>query len=43
MSEEQTVADIATILTKKNRDIAGRLMGCHTLKDILEKVCQTVR
>ena len=43
MSEEQTVADFATILTKKNKDLAGKLMGCHTLRDILEKFSRTFR
>lgn len=33
MSEEQSVADLAAILTRNNKDLAAILIGCNTLKD----------
>jgi hypothetical protein len=33
MSEEQSVADLASILTRNNKDLAAILIGCNTLKE----------
>ena len=38
MSEEHSMADFAAILTKKNPELAGLLMGCMTLKEAAERL-----
>lgn len=38
MSQEQTVADIAAILALKNKELASQLLGCHTLKEVYDKL-----
>ena len=43
MSEEQTVADIAGILTIKNKDLASQFLGCHTLKEVYDKIVRPLR
>ena len=38
MSEEQSIADFAAILTKRNQELASALMGCLTLKEAAERL-----
>ena len=38
MSEEQTVANLGAILANKNKQLAGQLFGCHTLRDVCQKL-----
>ena len=43
MSEEQTVADIGVILAKKNKDLASQLLGCRTLKEVVDRISRSMR
>ena len=43
MSEEQTVANIGVILANKNKELAGQLFGCHTLKDVCDKLNKNMK
>lgn len=38
--EEQTLADLAAIVTNKNQDLASKILGCHIFKDLIEKLTQ---
>jgi hypothetical protein len=43
MSEEQTVADIAALMASKNKDIACQMLGCHTLKEVFDRISRMAR
>lgn len=43
MSEGYTVADLIAVLTIKNKQEAIKLSGCHTLRDVLDKMSHSFR
>ena len=43
MNEEQTVANIGVIVANKNKELASQLFGCHTLKDVIEKLSRNIK